>query len=64
MPSNQKEQRESQQIRNQINHLWTQPAPQERGKVSEPMVQEREQEKEQDPGLKKATYLQVWDSNP
>jgi hypothetical protein len=59
MPSNQNEQRESRQIRKQINHPWTQPAPQERGKVSEPMAQEREQEKEQDPGLKKEAHSQV-----
>jgi hypothetical protein len=59
MPSNQKEQRESQPIPKQINHLWKLPAPQGRGKVSESMAQEREQKKEQDAGLKKEAHSQV-----
>jgi hypothetical protein len=59
MPSNQKEQSENRQIQKQIDHRRKQPAPQERGKVSEPMAWEREQEKEQDPGLKKEAHSQV-----
>jgi len=59
MPSNPKEQRESRQIRKQIDHPLTQPAPQERGKVSELRAQEGEQEKEQDPGWKKEAHSQV-----
>jgi hypothetical protein len=59
MPSNQKEQRESRQIQKQNDHPWKQPASQERGKVLEPMAQEREQEKEQDLELKKEAHSQV-----
>jgi hypothetical protein len=59
MPSNQKEQRESQPILKQINHPWKLPAPQGRGKVLESMAQEREQEKDRDAGLKKEAYSQV-----
>ncbi len=59
MPSNQKEQRESRQIRKQIDHPRMQPTPQERGKVSELRAQEQEQEKEQDPGRKKEAHSPV-----
>ena len=59
MPSNQKEQSERQQIQKQIDHPRKQPTPQERGKVLEPMAQEWEKEKEQDPGLKKEAHSQV-----
>ncbi len=59
MPSNQKEQRESQPIPKQIDHLRKQPTPQGRVKVSELLAQEREQENERDVGLKKEAHSQV-----
>ena len=59
MPSNQKEQRESQPILKQIDHPQKLPTPQGRGTVSEPTAQEREQEKDRDAGLKKEAYSQV-----